>query len=192
VSPGGAGRGEGGSGAPASARRAATASFSVMHADAIGAHCQHALCKQRDFLPVKCTRCNKLYCYMHCKPELHECCTTTVEQVVQVSEHKTFNCALKGCIKYELVPITCTKCRLLFCLNHRHADDHKCTGRQPTITVQNNKNTSGKDILAAAKKKVGSSNNDSKGKPTRQNEQYLKVAQLKFKAVVKIYFIFIF
>ncbi|CAI4223428.1 unnamed protein product [Auanema sp. JU1783] len=38
----------------------------------------------------------------------------------------TNKCSSKGCKKRELVPVTCPKCKLNFCLAHRHEKDHEC------------------------------------------------------------------
>lgn len=40
----------------------------------------------------------------------------------------TNKCSLKGCKVKELVPCICQKCRLNFCLKHRHSQDHYCVG----------------------------------------------------------------
>jgi hypothetical protein len=101
---------------------------------------------------------------------------------------QTFPCALKGCAKFELVPVKCSKCKLTFCLGHRHADDHKCSFNESKKDDKTanllTKKPSGKEILEAAKKRVGSVSSSSRAGPARKNEQYLKIAQLKFKAVV--------
>lgn len=37
-------------------------------------------------------------------------------------------CSFAGCKKKELVPMTCNRCRLNFCIQHRLEMDHKCQG----------------------------------------------------------------
>lgn len=37
-------------------------------------------------------------------------------------------CSFNNCKKKELVPFSCSSCRLNYCLKHRHADVHKCKG----------------------------------------------------------------
>ncbi|XP_039495341.2 AN1-type zinc finger protein 2A [Drosophila santomea] len=38
----------------------------------------------------------------------------------------TNRCNAKGCKRKELIPVTCSQCRLNFCLRHRHTSDHDC------------------------------------------------------------------
>lgn len=40
----------------------------------------------------------------------------------------TNNCSFKNCKKKELVRITCSKCKMDFCLKHRYENAHKCLG----------------------------------------------------------------
>nr|CAG4648123.1 EOG090X0APF [Moina brachiata]SVE93172.1 EOG090X0APF [Moina brachiata] len=40
-------------------------------------------------------------------------------------------CSLKGCKLKEVVPIICDKCKLNYCLKHRHTIDHNCKGNNP-------------------------------------------------------------
>jgi len=47
----------------------------------------------------------------------------------------TNRCSKKGCKRKELVPIKCEKCRLNYCLKHRHEQDHSCQGFQGTGRV---------------------------------------------------------
>ncbi|TKR66602.1 hypothetical protein L596_022876 [Steinernema carpocapsae] len=35
-------------------------------------------------------------------------------------------CTVDNCRKRELLPVTCTLCKMQFCLRHRHTADHKC------------------------------------------------------------------
>ncbi len=39
----------------------------------IGRHCYLDICKQKDWLPVKCKYCNKIYCADHSSIESHQC-----------------------------------------------------------------------------------------------------------------------
>jgi len=41
-------------------------------------------------------------------------------------------CSVKGCKRKELVPITCSSCRLNYCLRHRIEIDHDCKGFENT------------------------------------------------------------
>ncbi|KAK7792002.1 hypothetical protein R5R35_004205 [Gryllus longicercus] len=46
------------------------------------------------------------------------------------SKRKVFNnkCSAKGCKVKEVIPVICNKCKLNFCLKHRHEADHQCEG----------------------------------------------------------------
>lgn len=35
---------------------------------------------------------------------------------------------MKGCKQKELIPVICDRCGQNFCLRHRHAQDHACSG----------------------------------------------------------------
>lgn len=54
----------------------------------------------------------------------------------------TNNCTFKNCKKKELVKITCSKCKMDFCLKHRHENAHKCMGpinhQRNIMTLVNN------------------------------------------------------
>lgn len=39
----------------------------------LGAHCQHAGCNQKDFLPFRCDCCHKVFCLTHRSYRTHEC-----------------------------------------------------------------------------------------------------------------------
>ncbi|XP_053957859.1 AN1-type zinc finger protein 2A [Anastrepha ludens] len=44
----------------------------------------------------------------------------------------TNRCSYKNCKKKELIPFTCTECKINYCLRHRHASDHECKGTSRT------------------------------------------------------------
>lgn len=44
----------------------------------------------------------------------------------------TNKCSLKSCKQKELIPVTCDKCHMNFCLRHRNELDHECKGFQGT------------------------------------------------------------
>lgn len=41
-------------------------------------------------------------------------------------------CSMKGCKQKELIPFTCQKCRLNYCIRHRHETDHNCDTIAPS------------------------------------------------------------
>ena len=48
----------------------------------LGAICHFEECKQRDFLPFRCERCDKSFCLAHRTPEAHVCSVSTNERNV--------------------------------------------------------------------------------------------------------------
>jgi len=45
----------------------------------LGAHCALPDCKRLDFLPIKCSGCQRLYCGQHFSPSVHACPSEAVE-----------------------------------------------------------------------------------------------------------------
>lgn len=41
-------------------------------------------------------------------------------------------CRAKGCKQRELIPVLCASCKLIFCLRHRHENDHNCSEQSGT------------------------------------------------------------
>lgn len=55
-----------------------------------------------------------------------------------VSKRKLYTnkCSVKGCKIKDVVKITCDKCVKIYCLTHRHPDDHKCEERKVPSPAQ--------------------------------------------------------
>jgi hypothetical protein len=99
-----------------------------------------------DFLPYKCSSCDKWYCGPHRVPSMHECPvnfaasagagaasekvgTATTATTAAPPKHKS-KCTSKGC-KTVLTMVnttTCSRCLATVCLRHRHPSDHGCAG----------------------------------------------------------------
>ena len=115
-------------------------------------------------------------------------------------------CAFKSCRKKELVTVKCKDCRLRFCLNHRHPQDHLCASIASSTAKSGVPHDSGDSgvfgILEAAAKKTieffvpspSSTGDKSKSSVTssssykgragpRLNERFLIRAKLKSSAV---------
>jgi hypothetical protein len=115
------------------------------------------------------------------------------------AEKKKTKCNFKNCKKTESIPIICKTCSKTFCLTHRHAEDHKCEALKAPVAQRSQRpgsstasvkssRPSGREVLEAAKKKVGASTSGTTvSRGSRQistrNEAFLNRAQLKFKSV---------
>lgn len=95
----------------------------------IGQHC--FVCNKNDYLPVRCSYCDKLLCLEH-KSNHSDCPLNEktfhldyIEPVTSIRE-PCFFCK-KPFMKLKLVE--CNQCRKSFCLNHRHQNEHDCKGR---------------------------------------------------------------
>ena len=113
----------------------------------IGAICFH--CKKQDFCPIKCDKCNNMFCFKHSNKDTHNCpvkdiklefikcpmCKKILKVVdsvdITVSKHLDNECiklhpnkycSVKKC-KYKH-KILCKKCNKNYCINHRN--NHKC------------------------------------------------------------------
>ena len=113
------------------------ADFSMAELD-IGQHCSYASCQQLDFLPFTCDRCQKVFCKEHRSPDSHNCteCTTPVTLAGARRGPSSYECSLSECSNREMLDIVCDACKKRFCLQHRHAGDHRCQvppPNQPTV-----------------------------------------------------------
>eukprot|EP00475_Leptophrys_vorax_P028006 TRINITY_DN401_c0_g1_i1.p1 TRINITY_DN401_c0_g1~~TRINITY_DN401_c0_g1_i1.p1 ORF type:complete len:191 (-),score=36.56 TRINITY_DN401_c0_g1_i1:118-690(-) len=127
-----------------------------MEFDGLGKHCALSSCKQLDFLPFTCSKCNQVTCLEHHSLNAHECPNAeeaktiscpVCEGVVAIAggqdanqvmdDHiskgcakptsvKPLRCSLKGCKTKSVQQVSCKKCNLSYCLGHRFPDDHKC------------------------------------------------------------------
>lgn len=94
----------------------------------IGKQCSVEGCQQLDFLPVECDKCELTFCRNHYAYESHSCkvysqeCSEAAMKVDKIN----YPCSNQGCEKKELVEISCPCCKLNFCLQHRHPQDHHC------------------------------------------------------------------
>ncbi|KAM3132474.1 hypothetical protein pb186bvf_015433 [Paramecium bursaria] len=108
------------------------------------ARCQLEICRQRDFLPLKCKLCNGLFCSNHWKTLDHECKFQFPEKKAIVcdickaaqntSDTTKHVCVPKvqltcSCCKVKLTLVTqyqCKLCSKYVCLKHRMSDQHDC------------------------------------------------------------------
>ena len=95
----------------------------------IGAQCSYPLCREVDFLPIKCN-CGNHFCRTHAFPDRHGCTYNSRADGpgVQPTTSKRELCALDGCNRPSLdsvvvkksdtedrTPAICPGCKLAFC-----------------------------------------------------------------------------
>ena len=94
----------------------------------LGKQCNKKFCSQLDFLPIACQHCKLSFCKDHVLPHIHACTefTNSIKNEESSTEKIRYNCQYQQCKKWELTPVTCSACSLIFCLDHRHQVDHAC------------------------------------------------------------------
>ena len=93
----------------------------------LGKHCHY--CKQQDFLPIQCDKCNKYFCSTHAND--HECIAiqTNSDQIIKKkvkTNKKEIRC--KHCrekFKNYLI-VKCKDCGYKFCVKHCRKTGHDC------------------------------------------------------------------
>ncbi|CAD8165783.1 unnamed protein product [Paramecium octaurelia] len=115
--------------------------------------CDVEYCKRRDFLPFKCTLCNRKFCLEHKELKEHECpfqfaerkalkcnqCNQVINylstqfeidalkqhvcQKINIEKSKCPQCKIT---LNDLNKFYCTSCKRLVCLKHRMKDEHEC------------------------------------------------------------------
>lgn len=104
----------------------------------IGQHCSYATCQQLDFLPFTCDRCQKIFCKEHRGPDSHNCteCSAPARPAGGQAASRgslSYECSLSECSNHEMLDIVCDACKKRFCLQHRHAGDHRCEATLPNV-----------------------------------------------------------
>lgn len=97
----------------------------------LGKHCYH--CKQLDFLPFKCPKCEYFFCKEHRKYEQHHCIKHRIVPKIRpiYPKPKTWPCIY--CKRKELIDIKCMWCNENMCIQHRFPTDHKCDKQKKKI-----------------------------------------------------------
>jgi len=95
----------------------------------LGLNCQ--VCNRNDYLPFKCTHCDKMVCIDHKTNHGKDCPleATHFEPSDVASNLKNLQKSCDFCKKMtlELELTECGLCRSRFCLHHRHQDQHNCS-----------------------------------------------------------------
>ncbi|XP_030831893.1 AN1-type zinc finger protein 1 [Strongylocentrotus purpuratus] len=152
----------------------------------IGKHCSINSCNRLDFLPFVCTGCAGVFCLEHKSKDGHNCSEahSIANPVKENGEYVApviYTCALTGCKRTEVVPVTCEHCHKNFCLGHRHQTDHQCTelptdGKAAPMAktaqlvqdIKDSKKTTGTGVKT-------------KGKGAKSAKMAAKVAMMKMK-----------
>jgi len=112
----------------------------------LGKHCSDEMCKQKDFLPINCDKCQKSFCHQHYGYDHHKCIhvddVDDVHEYTSISEGanvesetilkktvKKRKCKSKKCGERNFL-LECKFCQMRFCLSHRHPEDHLCVKYQ--------------------------------------------------------------
>eukprot|EP00051_Salpingoeca_urceolata_P008533 m.106827 g.106827 ORF g.106827 m.106827 type:complete len:271 (-) comp15804_c0_seq1:136-948(-) len=95
----------------------------------LGAQCSMPSCKQLDFLPVKCSACQKSFCAKHGSRTSHGCsASSTVRAPTDAGVVNPTPCE-DGCCAPDCsqpAATTCIKCNIRVCVSHRHPPAHAC------------------------------------------------------------------
>nr|XP_011416259.2 AN1-type zinc finger protein 1 isoform X2 [Crassostrea gigas] len=143
----------------------------------LGEHCSLDGCKQIDFLPFTCTKCQKVFCLEHKFPDDHSCTEFKSDTPhVEYTGTRAYSCSFTECKARELMPVVCEKCSKNFCLGHRHQKDHNCEKLvekiTPTKTAEHVQ-----QILASKKLNI----NPKKPRGKKSSKTAAKVALMKMK-----------
>ena len=94
----------------------------------LGSRCSLKECNQQDYLPFKCNLCNKFYCLKHKSYDQHNCENYDIVKKPKTKINKTHYFICQVCNRKELFEIKCSRCNKIFCLQHRHQENHDCIG----------------------------------------------------------------
>lgn len=94
-----------------------------MEFPSMGIRCSVSTCKQLDFLPLTCSYCESVYCKEHYHVAAHICSKFQENVVSNVQPVSYYRCSDTSCDNNSPVEMPCIKCRLHFCITHRH---HGC------------------------------------------------------------------
>lgn len=94
----------------------------------LGKHCSFDNCNLKDFLPLKCKYCARVYCKEHSSLIIHNCNASIDknEALGQLEPLQMFKCSFNDCKTKELIEFKCEFCKLCFCCKHRLQLDHQC------------------------------------------------------------------
>eukprot|EP01118_Nematostelium_gracile_P019116 TRINITY_DN8735_c0_g1_i1.p1 TRINITY_DN8735_c0_g1~~TRINITY_DN8735_c0_g1_i1.p1 ORF type:complete len:208 (+),score=26.50 TRINITY_DN8735_c0_g1_i1:46-669(+) len=79
-------------------------------------------------------------------------------------------CNVKGCKQREMIPINCNRCKLNYCLRHRHETDHTCPG-----TPQTKKTTAAKKSTTPNKPPTKQNTSTKQNKPPTKQTNDISV-----------------
>ncbi|ESO12505.1 hypothetical protein HELRODRAFT_159053 [Helobdella robusta] len=152
----------------------------------IGDHCSLKECHLLDFLPLECDKCHLSFCKIHIYYINHNCQSFSSEisdcgAVRNNSSSISYDCSFRDCTQKELIEIICECCGQIFCLQHRHPQDHKCP-EKPTNRDKKAKTAKLVDSLSFDKVK-----NTKFTKPlnSRSANTTAKIALMKIKLKAK-------
>lgn len=89
----------------------------------VGIRCSVLICKQLDFLPFTCSHCQLIFCKEHFHVASHACSKFPDNVASSTESVSYYSCSDGSCSNTSPVEIPCIKCKLHFCIAHRH---HGC------------------------------------------------------------------
>lgn len=87
-----------------------------------GKRCSTKNCQLLDFLPFVCEYCQAVFCKEHFHTISHKCLKTQKPEP-NFEKSLNFPCSKESCKEVTPIQMPCVKCKLHFCLVHRH---HGC------------------------------------------------------------------
>ncbi|XP_060587739.1 AN1-type zinc finger protein 1-like [Ruditapes philippinarum] len=148
----------------------------------LGKHCNFEHCKQLDFLPFGCDGCGNTFCSEHRTKDAHSCSKDMLTSAgCEYTGARGYTCSLTGCSNRELTEIFCDKCQQVFCLSHRHAQDHDCSKLKEELVNTGSKTAEHVNQIIASKSVVVKKSRVS----AKSSKTAAKVALMKMKMHAK-------
>ncbi|KAJ3221169.1 AN1-type zinc finger protein 1 [Clydaea vesicula] len=152
---------------------------------AIGKHCSNSDCKQLDFLPFRCNKCELFYCQDH--RFRHKCreeeLTGNSPPKKKILDSDLKECFLSECNVKELFYSTCSQCSRNFCLRHRHPTDHNCESVQIKQNFQQAKSNEIKDLISEKLSSSTKIENSNKIKKPKKVNPAIELTRMKLHAM---------
>ncbi len=159
----------------------------------IGKQCNRKDCSQLDFLPLTCEYCRQVFCKDHISIDGHQCSKYPKADFDGTGEMSTKSCKchLESCTEKVLhssnsdlilLGYLCDGCKNLFCVRHRHQQDHNCQVPESSLFDQHQKR---KEAALLALKKHGMSLKSDKPSSTQEKKKLnpkVELMKMKMKA----------
>lgn len=149
------------------------------------------ICRRNDYLPFKCSHCDKIVCIDHKTNHGDECPLNTDSFLApEVSNSDSLHSRCDYCkkITLNLELVTCTFCEKNYCLSHRHQIQHSCSHleevRQQRYQDDERRNQIRSDALANLK--TTSTKNNTNITPKSQSRPFVDPKKLALAKRIRI------